>query len=234
MKIAVLNFSGNVGKTTVAAHLLKPRMGDAPVFSVESINLDASTEGVEVERIKGAQFGELQEQLMLLNSAIVDVGASNVEDFLKRMQQYAGSHSEFDLFVIPTVKEKKQQADTINTIQALKSIGVPSQKIRVIFNKLETDEHPADEFPSIFGLHTRDGSFALDPAAVIHANEVFDRLKGTGKTISQISSEPDYRPTLKNAKTADEKQHIVNMVSIQRMSVPANANLDAVFATLTR
>ena len=26
MKVAVLNFSGNVGKTTVAGHLLKPRM----------------------------------------------------------------------------------------------------------------------------------------------------------------------------------------------------------------
>lgn len=32
MKIAVLNFSGNVGKTTVAAHLLHPRMSNAQNF----------------------------------------------------------------------------------------------------------------------------------------------------------------------------------------------------------
>ena len=53
MKVAVLNFSGNVGKTTVAAHLLKPRMGDAPVFSIESINSGADADGLEVEKMKG-------------------------------------------------------------------------------------------------------------------------------------------------------------------------------------
>ncbi|WP_256672497.1 hypothetical protein [Pseudomonas sp. JG-B] len=85
MKHAIMNFSGNVGKTTVAVGLLKPRMPDAQIFSVESLNVDASAEGVEVEKMKGKKFGELMEQLMMLDSAIVDVGASNVEDFLKMM-----------------------------------------------------------------------------------------------------------------------------------------------------
>ena len=40
MKICVLNFSGNVGKSTIAAHLLQPRL-NAQVFSVESLNFDA-------------------------------------------------------------------------------------------------------------------------------------------------------------------------------------------------
>ena len=115
MKIAVMNFSGNVGKTTVAGHLPKPRMGDAPIFSIESLNVDAAADGLDVEKLRGKKFGELQEQLMRLDAAIVDVGASNFEDFLKMMQQYAGSHEEFDCFVIPVVKEKKQQADTVNT-----------------------------------------------------------------------------------------------------------------------
>ena len=119
MKVAVINFSGNVGKTTIAAHLLKPRMGDAPVFSVESLNIDASAEGIDVEKMRGKRFGDLQEQLMVLDSAIIDVGASNVEEFMKLMQQYEGSHEEFDYFIVPVVKEKKQQADTVNTIRSL-------------------------------------------------------------------------------------------------------------------
>ena len=41
---------------------------------------------------------------MPLDAAIIDVGASNVEDFLKLMQQYDGSHEEFDYFVVPVVK----------------------------------------------------------------------------------------------------------------------------------
>src|SRR5688572_26141506 len=105
-------------------------MGVAPIFSIESLNVDASADGVEVERLRGRKFGELQEQLMCLDAAIVDVGASNVEEFLKLMQQYAGSHEEFDYFVVPVVKEKKQQADTVNTIRALAAIGIPRSKIR--------------------------------------------------------------------------------------------------------
>ena len=48
---------------------------------------------------------------MKLDDAIIDVGASNVEEFIKSMQQYDGSHEEFDYFVVPVVKEKKQQSE---------------------------------------------------------------------------------------------------------------------------
>jgi len=78
MKVAVMNFSGNVGKTTVAGHLLKPRMGNAPIFSIESINAGADADGLEVEKMKGKKFGELVDEIMPLDSAIIDVGASNV------------------------------------------------------------------------------------------------------------------------------------------------------------
>jgi hypothetical protein len=124
MKICVLNFSGNVGKSTIAAHLLQPRM-NAQVFSVESLNVDASSDGVEVARLRGKHYNDLLQRLMKLDDAIVDVGSSNVEDFLKMMQHYADSQEEFDLFVVPVVKDGKQQADTVNTIRALRAIGVP-------------------------------------------------------------------------------------------------------------
>ena len=38
MKIAVINFSGNVGKTTVTHHLLAPRIPGTEVIAVESVN----------------------------------------------------------------------------------------------------------------------------------------------------------------------------------------------------
>ena len=146
MKIAVMNFSGNVGKTTVAAHLLKPRMQAARIYSIESINAGADASGVEVHKLRGKKFGSLIDSVMVLDEAIIDVGASNVEDFMKMMQQYDGSHEEFDLFVVPTVKEKKVQADTVNTIRALRALNVPANKIRVVFNKLDVEESPSEEF----------------------------------------------------------------------------------------
>ena len=122
MKIAVINFSGNVGKSTVAKHLLAPRLSNAEFIAVESINADES----DTDMIRGKHFGHLQEHMLTLDSAIVDIGASNVEDFIKLMQAYRGSHEDFDYFVVPVVKESKQIKDTIATIQALANMNIPA------------------------------------------------------------------------------------------------------------
>ena len=126
MKIAVINFSGNVGKSTVARHLLAPRLGDPEVIAIESINSD----GTERAALRGNQFDELQDQLMTLRNAVVDIGASNAEDFVSLMQNYDGSHEDFDLFVVPTVPAVKQQVDTIATLRSLsediRCSGVPN------------------------------------------------------------------------------------------------------------
>lgn len=233
MKVAVLNFSGNVGKTTVAGHLLKPRMGDAPIYSIESINTGADADGLDVEKMRGKKFGELVDELMPLDMAIVDVGASNVEDFLKLMQQFDGSHEEFDFFLVPVVKEKKVQADTVNTIRALQKLGIEKKRIRLVFNKVEVDEAVADEFAALFGLAEAEKSFTVKPEATIYANEVFERLKAVGKSLGEISAdEIDYRARLRRASDEDEKELCVRMVALKRLAVTANKNLDDVFKVL--
>ena len=83
MKAAVINFSGNVGKSTVARHMLLPRIEDAEFVSVESINADEGGGNT----VRGRQFGALSEQLLLIDSAVIDVGSSNVEDFVGLMRQ---------------------------------------------------------------------------------------------------------------------------------------------------
>lgn len=35
------------------------------------------------------------------------------------MSQYAGSHEDYDYYIIPTVSQKKQLTDTISTIKTL-------------------------------------------------------------------------------------------------------------------
>ncbi len=233
MKVAVMNFSGNVGKTTVAGQLLKPRMGNAPIYSIESLNMDASADGLEVEKMRGKKFGDLVAELMKLDDAIIDVGASNVEEFLKLMQQYDGSHEEFDFFVVPVVKEKKALADTVNTIRALAGLGIPKAKIRTVFNKADVDEEVHDEFAVLFGLAETDNSFVVRPEAVIYSNEVFERLKAVGKSLADISADQtDYRAQLRVAKDDDEKELCVRMVALKRLAVTANKNLDDVFKVL--
>lgn len=234
MKVAVINFSGNVGKTTIARQLLGSRM-QAEEFAVETINAGASDESVRTSRIKGKDFGELQEDLMLMESAIVDVGASNAEDFVKLMAQFSGSHEEFDYFVVPVVAEKKQQADTINTIKTLARLGVPSKKIRVVFNRVDPDDsqHIDNLFATVIGFHQAEKLFTLKRDAVLFNNEIFDRLRALKKTVSDLIDDPtDYRAMLREAKTDDEKHFAVSMVSAQRLARSAQENLDQVFKAL--
>lgn len=232
-RVAVINFSGNVGKTTVSGHLLKPRMNGAPIFSIESINSGADADGLDVEKMKGKKFGDLVNELMVLDSAIVDVGASNVEDFLKLMQQYDGSHEEFDFFVIPVIKEKKVQADTVSTIRALQVLGVPKKKIRMVFNKVEADDSITGEFGQLFALAEMEKSFIVNADAAIYSNEVFERLKSVGKSLGDITAdETDYRTMLRTAKDDEEKELCILMVALKRLAITANKNLDDVFKVL--
>ncbi len=233
MKVAVTNFSGNVGKTTVSGELLKPRMKNPRMFSVESINSGIDSNGIEVEKIKGKKYGELLDELMMAESAIVDIGASNVEDFFKLMQQYHGSHEEFDFFVIPVVKESKVQIDTVNTIRSLQKLGIDKNRIRMIFNKVDMDDDIKDEYRPLFGMAELEDSFIADEKAVIYTNEVFERLKGVGKSLSDITKDKtDYRARLRKAANDDEKTECIRMIALKRLAITANDNLDNVFETL--
>ena len=136
MKVAVISFSGNVGKTTIARHLLAPRMPGAKVVSIESINAgDAGTMSGHV--IRGRQFAELQEYLQVIDDVVVDIGASNVEELLALMHRYRGSHEDLDYFIVPTVPAGKQQQDTVATLAELSRLGIPADKVRLVFNMVE-------------------------------------------------------------------------------------------------
>lgn len=231
MKIAVINFSGNVGKSTVARHLLTPRLSNAHLIAVESINSDGSND----EAIRGKQFGQLQEALALMDDAVVDIGASNVEDFINLMTQYKGSHEDFDYFVIPTVSKAKQQHDTISTIEALGDIGIPAKKIRLVFNMVEMDEQPEQIFSGLFDYHSSAKRFTLKPDAIIHVNDIYGKLKGTQESISDVLADPtDFKDKIKLAKDDQEKLHFAQMLSVKRLAMGVTEELDCVFKVLLK
>ncbi len=124
MKVAVLNYTGSVGKTVVASHLLAPRMNGAQIFAVESTNETGADLGLEVDQLRGEHFGRLFRELLTRDDAIVDVGASNIEDFLNHMMRYEGAHEEMSCFVLPVINTGKAQRETIKTVAALAELGV--------------------------------------------------------------------------------------------------------------
>ena len=229
MKIAVVNFSGNVGKSTIARALLAPRIPNATVHTVETINSD----GTDDVSVKGREFADLHEALLTVDAAVVDVGASNIESALAVMKQYPGWGEDYDFFVVPTAPAQKIQRDTISTIEALSAVGVPAKKILLVMNLVEVDEKPEAIFSGLFEYQRQAKNFTLKLGAVLHANDVFAKCRASGADIADLAvDQTDYKAAIRAAASPDEKLHAAQMLGLQRLAVGVTAELDAVFKVL--
>jgi MinD-like ATPase involved in chromosome partitioning or flagellar assembly len=229
MKVAVINFSGNVGKTTIARHLLAPRIGGAEVVAIESINAD---EG-QAHALKGKQFGELQEYLQTVDNVVVDIGASNVEDLLGLMARYRGSHEDFDYFVVPTVPALKQQQDTIATLVQLSRLGIPGSKLKVVFNQVEGDVKVSETFDTVLAFveQNRIADVSLD--CKLGTNEIYERVKGTGKDLTELAGDQtDYKSLIAQAEGLDDKLALAQKLANRRLASGVVPELDGCFAAL--
>ncbi|MHB8564115.1 MAG: StbB family protein [Acidiferrobacteraceae bacterium] len=235
MKIAVTNYCGTVGKTTIAAHLLSPRMNDAPVLAIESVNETAEGLGVDVEKIRGDRFKDFFKRIITLDDAIIDVGASNVEDFLTGMTQFEDSHLEVDRFIVPVTSGNKEQKETLAMIATLSGFGIPKERIRVLFNRVESDVET--EFPLVLSYARREQNCIADPAVSLFENEVFDLLGTRGLNIAQaLNDETDYKTKLRElGKDGDARlrAQYADLHAIKALAKSVNRNLDAVFAAIT-
>ncbi|WP_088154047.1 StbB family protein [Achromobacter xylosoxidans] len=233
MKIVVLNYSGSVGKTMATSHVFAPRIPDAEIIAVESTNESAADLGLDVEQMRGEQFGRLFRKLLMAESAIVDVGASNIEDFLAQLIKYDEAHREVDHYVLPVVSSGKAQRETIKTIQALTQIGVPAERVRVLFNRVDADVK--EEFAPIFGYAKQAGGFMANPEAAIFENEIFDLLANKRTTIKEIlADETNYRQKLRETDRNDKKRisQLSDMVALQALARPVDRQLDHAFSAL--
>lgn len=229
MKIAVINFSGNVGKSTVARHLLAPRIPGCQVVAVESIN---SSDRQPVT-IRGRQFAQLQDYLHTVTDVVVDVGASNVEDLLALMRRYRGSHEDFDGFVVPTVPARKQQQDTAATLAELARIGVQAARLRLVFNQVEDDSPIEQVFETLLAYCAATGAVQPRIEACMTQNEVYARVRDTGLSLRELAADTiDYKAGIAKAASAPERLALAQRLATQRLARGVVPELDACFAAL--
>lgn len=233
MKIAVINFSGNVGKTTIARHLLLPRVKGAKLVAIESINADDS----QGQSLRGRQFGELQEYLQTVDSVVVDIGASNVEDLLALMQKYRGSHEDFDYFVVPSVPTIKQQQDTIATLVELSRIGVPASRIRIVFNMVENSVGVEQAFDLLLRFLKEKPLASFSTRCCVGGNEIYGRIRysapATSLQLTQLAvDDTDYKAMIIAAKDVGEKLALAQRLATRRLACGVVPELDACFDAL--
>jgi len=203
IKIAAINLGGDKGKTTILTHMCKSHLPDAIYIEVETVNSGAQDLGVEVENFKGRQFKHIYNELVVSDCAIIDVGASNCEAFLDGLNRFEDGHDEIDLFIVPTTPGQKCDADTIKTVRMLSALGVPREKIRIVFNRVQ--DSVLDEFPVILNFARKDGLCIADADAAIFEAEIFDLLSKRKMTLQQaIEDESDYKAAARAARAAGD------------------------------
>lgn len=242
MKICVVNLSGNVGKSTLAVHLLAAFTPQARIVSVESINASEvdQVDALDVEAFSASRFRDIFRELMVHDDVIVDVGASNVAAFMAEMARYRSAVGEFDLMLVPTVPADKQQRDTIATIDWLHALGVEARKVRIIFNLYPTDslEAVAAVYPQVVGYGRSDGrdKAVFEPHAVIARSEVFELAKRSRRTLRELArDETDWRAARGEARRAGDMEALERAMVAQMthdLAVTAQENLARVHALL--
>lgn len=205
MKVCVLNLSGNVGKSTLAVHLLAAFRPQAKFVSVETFNATNADEvdSIDVQEWEASQFKEIFRELMRNDDVIVDVGASNVGVFMAEMKRFKSSVGQFDLILVPTAPAEKQEKDTISTIEWLHDLGVDRKKIRVILNLCPTSSGASIDtiYPYIVGYGRTDGKnkAVFEPYAVVEVNEIYMMAKESKRTIRELAEDSTDWPAMRAA-----------------------------------
>lgn len=209
-KIAVINLSGNVGKTTLATNWLKAYRPEAQYISIELHNASVANEieSVKAEEFASSEFRDIFRRLMSLDDVIIDVGASNVVEFMNQLSRYKSSVGELDLIIVPTVPAEKQQTDTISTIEWLSKLGFPAEKIRVVFNMYNGGEAnlPVGNVYSQVVRYLKDdgkNKATFEPQIVISESEIFDLVRE--KNIRELAEDKtDWKAKRVEAKAAGD------------------------------
>ncbi|WP_349283167.1 hypothetical protein [Polaromonas hydrogenivorans] len=235
--VCVLALTGKVGKSTFVNNVLAPRMPNAKIYRLETINLSGMSE-TEVVKMKGQDIVKLQNELAKVNSGIIDVGASNVEAFMLALAQQPGAHRDYDYFIIPIeATDKKSDAidEFLSLVELLNKQGVEPERIKVLFNKLAVNDDLEYEMRKIIKAHQMDGFFTLDKRAVIHNSPAFAALSEVKKTFSVMCGDTsDYRSEFRATPIENEARRLelTKLMRAQSSVKPVLTEFDTVFEVL--
>ncbi len=227
LNIAVVNNSGNVGKSTICDILLKPRLEGAQVVKVETINSD----GTNDEKISAEQFEDVLNKMDEHDCSIIDVGSSNIENFLLKMQEFKSSHEDIDYFLVPVTPSNKQQVDSATTIQNLMTLGIEPERVKVVFNMANKKLTVTKEYAEF--LSGIPSGISLSEYPVVFESTVFDLLAKINRPfLDVLNDKRDYRSLIRQSESKEERSILSFERSAHRLVNGFNDELDQAFYAL--
>lgn len=228
LKIAVLNNSGNVGKSTICQSMLQPRLPESEIVKVESNNSD----GTNDVKFSAKEFDTILKKIDASDCAIVDVGSSNIENFILKMQEYKDSHEDIDYFIIPVTPPHKQQVDSVATASMLLTMGIETDRIKFIFNQVDKTQTIKKQYAD-FLSGMKDLDITIDKHSIVYDTSVFSMLNKMGQTFAGVAADDtDYRKMLRETECKKKREKISEKRSIKRLVNGVNEDLDIAFEML--
>lgn len=228
LKAAILNNSGNVGKSTLCQTLLKPRLEDAEIVKVETINSD----GTNDSKLSAKEFDEILKCIDDVDCTLIDVGSSNIEQFMIQMLEFQGSHELIDYFIVPVTPQDKQQRDSITTINNLMDMGIEVDRLKVIFNFAEKDTAIEKQY-SVFLADKNCKKIAGNNPAIVYNNNIFHILtKAKLKYDDIYNDDRDFRSLIRATTSKEERTQLSNLRTVKMLMNGFNSDLDIAFKNL--
>lgn len=231
IKIAVLNNSGNVGKSTICKTLLIPRIENSELIRVETINEDGSSG----EKLAAKDMTNIIERIDILDKAIIDIGSSNIETFIKGIKENIGAHEDIDFYLLPVTPDIKQQKDTWNTIDELLDMEVEPNRIGVILNRVDTSLPLESQFKQLYesGILKQTATPTIQDCLVIPDSQVFTLLEVIGSSFHEaVNDDTDYRKVIREAKDKETRSGLSLKKSCHRLAKSFADKLDVEYKKL--
>lgn len=138
MKVAVINFSGTVGKSVISNAIAN--LTGAEHWALEIRN---AAEGARIFAGADELRDAVGEMAGTSKAVVVDIGASDAERVIASMEEMSSALKRFDRFVIPSLEADKTQKESIDMINSLIGLGVPAAKISVVINRYKSKKSVA-------------------------------------------------------------------------------------------
>lgn len=218
MKIAVLSFSGNVGKTIISHNLLVHRFNECKCISVD--HLDHMNIFYYIE------------QSDVVENAILDVQINSTQKFIKEINN--GLIHDINYYIVPVIPDLSPQKNAITTILSLLDVGVKNEQIKVVLNCVDDEIDISNQFETLINSsELNEKGFLLNIDFKIENTPVFDLLIKIHKNFfTALNDEAPYGSFLKTEKNKEKRLIMSRSRSAHISAKKHNLALDFLFEKL--
>ena len=237
MKILIMHNSGNVGKSLTTREVFYQNFdGDNKmVLEIESRNASSSNFNMNVVRIdfeKPTALQDLTQYGIIYDDYILDVGSSEIKEFLNAIEKSREILDEFDIIIVPTIKDQKIIPDTKKTMMIIRLLGY-EEKLQVLFNRITNPSTIEEDFESLF-LWRKKEKFNLNPNLYLadYTESTNDLIKQKLLSSEIIQDTTDYRAlAIKYHQDGDaeKSRKASNSLLTQRIAKSLNSDAKVLF-----